>query len=147
MKKLALTSILALFPLMLLTGCSFDHDWDAAASHVPSSGADITGRWRGTWTSQADGHTGDLRCLITQKDEHTYHARFVATYAGFMHFGYELDLIGDKRMDEWVTFQGHANLGFLAGGEYRYEGLANSAKFICDYTSSADHGQFNMSRP
>ena len=72
----------------------------------PANGTDITGRWTGTWQSDA-GHSGNLRCLISKTDSQTYHARYAATYAGILHFGYEMDLQA-QREAEWVKFQGEA---------------------------------------
>ncbi|HET6252219.1 MAG TPA: hypothetical protein VFE47_31325 [Tepidisphaeraceae bacterium] len=142
-----LAAIMIFACLSMLTGCSsFDHDWDAAASAKPVGPTDMTGRWEGTWASDTDGHTGGLRCLITQTGTRTYHARYAATYGGMFHFNYEMDLEADPKFD-WVTFTGSADLGALAGGEYHYEGRADSEKFYARYTSDADRGQFNMTRP
>ena len=142
-----LFALAMLLSLVFLAGCSsFDHDWDAAAGVKPAGPTDITGRWQGTWASDADGHTGGLRCLITQTNEHLYHARYAATYGGMLHFNYEMDLTADQKFD-WVTFDGSADLGALAGGEYQYEGRANSEKFYARYRSDEDRGQFNMTRP
>jgi hypothetical protein len=43
-------------------------------------------------------------------------------------------------------FQGAANLGFMAGGVYRYEGTATPSRFHSTYTSKYDHGTFDMER-
>jgi len=132
---------------MLLGGCSaFDRDWDAAAKVQPSSPTDITGRWQGTWKSDASGHDGGLRCLITRIDPRTYHARYAATYGGIFHFGYEMDLIATPEQD-WIKFEGQADLGSMAGGVYHYEGHANAEKFYATYHCDKDHGRFDMNRP
>jgi hypothetical protein len=133
--------------LALVTGCSsFDRDWNAAASFKPASATDITGRWEGTWQSDVDNHSGGLRGLITQTGKDTYHARYAATYGGILHFNYEMDLTGQQTFD-WITFQGSADLGALAGGTYHYEGHATSERFFATYRSADDHGEFNMKRP
>src|SRR5579871_5678175 len=146
MMTMRFSSILAIglvAALLGLNGCSdFDRDWNAAAAAKPADQTDITGRWEGTWSSDANGHCGGLRCIITRLDPRSYHARYAATYAGIFHFGYEMTLIADKQND-WVQFEGSADLGSMAGGNYHYEGHANAEAFYATYKSSDDHGRFN----
>src|SRR5579871_3647987 len=60
-------------------GCSsFNHDWKQAGATPPTDG--LQGRWQGVWVSYVTGHTDQLRCLVTRKDDATYQARFRATY-------------------------------------------------------------------
>jgi hypothetical protein len=133
--------------ILLLSGCSqFERDWEAAAAVKPADSTDITGRWQGTWSSDASGHNGGLRCLMTRINSKTYHARYAATYFTILHFSYEMDLSAD-RMPEWVKFEGEADLGAMAGGVYHYEGHANAENFYATYRSNQDHGRFTMKRP
>ena len=133
--------------LSLLCGCStFEHDWEAAASAKPIGRADMTGRWQGTWASEADTHTGGLRCLITRLDDTTYHARYAATFWGIFHFSYEMDLTA-KQLPDHVIFEGEADLGAMAGGVYHYEGHADAENYEATYRCSVDHGKFTMKRP
>jgi hypothetical protein len=134
--------------LALMCGCStFDKDWKVAVdSWQPAGHTDITGPWQGTWQSEANTHSGGLRCLITRSGENAYHARFAATYWKIFHFGYEMDLAADPHLDQ-VHFDGSADLGWLAGGAYRYDGHSNSTDFYCTYHSQHDHGNFTMKRP
>ena len=74
------------------------------------------------------------------------HARYLATFGGIFHFKYEMNL-NASLLQDWVHFQGSADLGAMAGGLYTYEGDANSEKFFATYKSESDHGQFNMKRP
>lgn len=144
--RLACTLII-LACVALASGCSpFEHDWNAAAGAKPADATDITGRWQGTWTSEASGHSGGLRCLITRIDTKTYHARYAATFWSIFHFGYEMDLTAERQVD-WVHFQGEADLGAMAGGLYHYDGHANAESYSATYRSSQDHGNFVMKRP
>ena len=130
-----------------VVGCStFDHDWDAAAGVRPVSQSDISGRWQGTWSSNANSHSGDLRCLITRTDDKTFHARYAATYASILHFNYEMDLTAERE-GEFMRFAGQADLGAMAGGIYHYEGHANATDFFANYKSDGDYGRFVMKRP
>lgn len=138
---------LALFAVMA-TGCSsFDREWSEAAAISPASGNDIVGRWEGTWQSNFNGHNGGLRAIITKVDDQTHHAKFHATYQGFLSFPYELD-IKTTPSEQATSFEGEADLGALAGGMYKYTGQATSTKFHSDYSASnGDHGTFTMKRP
>src|SRR5258708_6425094 len=117
-----LQSWILILGLSLFCGCSsFDHDWNAAAGIKPQTPTDMTGRWQGEWISDANAHSGGLRCLITRGEKNTYHARYAATYGGIFHFNYEMDLTAEKQM-EWIRFEGQADLGSMAGGIYHYDG-------------------------
>jgi hypothetical protein len=131
----------------LLSGCStFDRDWHDAAGATPVNPVDITGRWQGTWESTVGTHHGDLRCIVTRTDATNYRARYAATYAGFLHFEYEIALTG-QREGEWIRFEGQADLGGMAGGVYSHEGHANATDFFATYKSSEDSGRYTMKRP
>ena len=131
---------------VLATGCStFNRDWTNAAA-VPPPTNDITGRWEGEWHSDANGHHGRLRCLITQLDGTHYRARYRASWGKIFHFGYTVDM-RVERSDNLFRFEGGADLGRLAGGMYRYDGRADSTNFVSNYKSRRDHGTFQMARP
>ena len=106
----------------------------------------IEGRWEGRWLSEVNGHSGELRCLMTRVDESRCHARFRATYGKVLHFSYAVPLSIQKHFDGW-EFSGEANLGKLAGGIYYYEGRANPTNFFSTYRSQYDHGTFELHRP
>jgi hypothetical protein len=135
--------------LMLLTaGCSsFNRDWKAAAS-MPVQPGDLQGRWQGRWISEVNGHNGDLRCIATKtgNENGTYRARFRATYAGTIKFGYTVPLQAEQKDGAYV-FTGDADLGWLKGGVYHYEGHADGMNFFSTYRCKYDHGTFQMGRP
>jgi hypothetical protein len=64
-----------------------------------------------------------------------------------------IDLKATEVSPTHYEFSGDNNLGWLAGGNYHYEGSADvtgdrqTDLFTCTYKSSADHGRFNMTRP
>lgn len=130
----------------LTGGCtSFDHDWEKAARQFPSPD-DIQGRWQGTWISQVNGHTDTLRCVITKKEDGIYKARFLARYHKVLSFGYTVPLKVQTATNEF-TFSGDANLGWLKGGLYHYEGHADATSYFSTYSCKYDHGTFQMGRP
>ena len=137
--------LIILSSLAFLCGCSgFNREWANAPS--PTGAIDIQGRWEGRWTSDKDGHTGSLKCVITETSDQRYRAHFAAVYWKVFHFAYVAELTGTLEGNA-VHLTGEEDLGGLAGGVYSYDGLADSTRFNCNYTSKYDHGKFTLSRP
>lgn len=141
-RVLILTAMLA----MLLCGCSsFGRAWKTAGQAPPSPDS-IEGRWEGCWLSDANGHTGKLRCLLSQEADGRYTAWFRATYLKILRFSYRVPLQVESHDGVW-DFQGSEDLGKLAGGVYHYAGNATSTNFSSTYDSTYDRGTFEMKRP
>ena len=121
--------LVALTGLSLLVGCSnYESKWKAAGDR-PIPPGDIAGRWQGEWVSEANTHCGGLRCVLTRTGPDTYRADYRATYWKIFSFGYSMDLHAGRREGETTYFGGAADLGWLAGGEYRYDGHATPEAF------------------
>ena len=141
MSRAALRRAGILFSIMaalsLFTGCStFDSRWNQS---------DQRGRWEGTWTSRTCGHSGRLRCImVNQKGPVAY---FKAWYGGLFTFEYRLPLRIDRREGDICYFHGEADLGWLAGGVYRYEGRVGAGTLTSTYACTGDHGVFELQRP
>ena len=139
--------ILVLACLAPLAGCStFERDWKALAGQ-PAATAEggLEGRWAGTWTSDANGHSGGLRCIITRDEHDTLRARYHATYGCCFTFEYDMPMTA-RREGEALRFAAEADLGWLAGGRYEYDGTVVGDEFTSTYTSKSDHGMFRMTR-
>ena len=132
------------------TGCAYECRWKKAGQ-TPTAGDSIDGRWSGTWQSDANGHSGGLRCIVTPAPDGHYQADFKASYACIFSFGYKMTMnVKAKDADTRpavVYFTGEADLGWLAGGKYTYEGRATPTDFFCQYKSEGDHGAFRLVRP
>jgi len=143
------TAVIAVWGAVLLlstTGCStFNRDWNASAQASPKTN-DLQGRWEGTWLSQTKGHHGSLRCLLTRETDYQYEARFHATYWKAFRFGYTVQLIVTPSEAAYQC-RGDADLGWLAGGTYHYEGTVTPTNFFSTYRAAGDHGIFQMHRP
>ena len=138
--------VLLLVPVLATFGCrSFNSDWKAAADHA-SGVDDIQGRWQGIWASDVTGHTDKLRCMISTNQEGTIKARFKANYKKVFTFGYTVPLTLQPSGTGY-TFQGEANLGWMAGGMYYYGGTVDATNFSSTYSNRYDHGVFRMGRP
>lgn len=145
--KRFLNALAALMLLSLLSGCtSFDHDWRHARMQPPARNNQPTGAWQGTWLSDVNGHTGDLRCLVTQKNDDEYEFRFKATYWKLFRFSYTVTLPVECK-PEACTFKGSEDLGYLAGGVYHYAGSIQNSNLNATYSCKFDHGIFKLSRP
>lgn len=141
----------ALVPLLLAllaitqTGCStFNRQWNEARKTNPSG---VEGAWDGHWVSEVNGHTGRLRCVVTQDPATGYRARYKATYWKIFRFAYSVPLQTVATNQSSLSFRGHADLGYFAGGVYDYEGTIRPDHFQSTYKSRYDHGVFELRRP
>jgi len=138
--------VLGLFLLMsMLGGCSsFDKNWNAfPAEH--NDGIGVIGRWYGTWTSEASGHTGELRCIVTPKSDGAYLAEYHATFMGALSAGYETTF-KPRYVGGRFQFEGTQDLGFMAGGVYTYDGEVDGDEYFANYRSKNDQGVYRMQR-
>ncbi len=107
----------------------------------------VAGRWDGAWHSEATGHQGRLRCVVTgpvnQAGDHEFF--YHATWMGFLSGGYKATHQVRKEGATYV-FKGQHKMPDWAGGLYHYEGKIQGNEFKADYKSSADHGTYTMKR-
>jgi len=80
-------------------------------------------------------------------DDHTYEARFKATYWKIFRVGYDVALLVERKPDGSFRLSGENDLGWWGGGVYHYEGDVSSTNFAATYRSRYDHGTFQMQRP
>jgi hypothetical protein len=141
-----LSTIGALLVILVLTGCSsFNRDYKRAlVGGVPAEG--IEGPWVGSWLSDKNGHNGELRGLITRLEGDVYRTRFKARYWKLFTYTSEVEFEMQPHNDGYEFF-GAKKLGWLAGGEYIYEGRVNSERFFSTYKNKWDEGTFQMERP
>ena len=131
--------------LLIFTGCStFNRDWKAAAAKPhPNS---VESAWEGSWLSDANQHSGGLRCIMEKLSDESYRARFDSTYKKILHFKSTVVLNGTMTNNVF-QFDGEAKLPKWAGGIYHYKGRADSTNFFSTYRNKYDHGTFQMTRP
>ena len=143
------SALACLIAVIWFTGCStFERDWRDARL-TPRLQDDLAGRWEGTWRSEASGHNDQLRAVIAMGSNGVYSTRFHARYKkGIFRFsfGYSVPLNVAQTNDTY-QFHGEADLGWLAGGIYRYEGSGTGTNFFSTYRCKYDHGTFQMTRP
>ena len=130
---------------LLANGCSsFNREWKKAAASQPANS--LEGRWEGKWRSDKNGHTGKLLCLLARESDTNYHARLKATYWKIFRASYAVTFTGELRDGVW-QFKGDEDLGWFAGGVYRYEGRVTPTNFFSTYRCKYDHGTFELQRP
>jgi hypothetical protein len=145
MKQRVDNLVLMALIVLLCAGCStFSHEWKTASQETALPEG-LKGRWEGTWVSDVNGHTDELKCVTKQNTDGTYRARFHAKYRKVLSFGYTVALTAQPR-DGGFIFQGSADLGWYAGGLYHYEGRADATNLTSTYTCKYDHGTFHMGR-
>ena len=120
----------------------FKRRWSQPAP-LPSTANGLQGRWVGEWISEANGHRGALRGVLTRGESGDYKASFHAVYAKVLRVCYSVQLHGTWS-DAKLKLEGEADLGALAGGIYSYRGEADETKFSCTYKCKYDHGTFQM---
>lgn len=108
-------------------------------------GAERVGRWQGEWVSSANGHRGQLRCVLTGLETQDTRACFYATYARLLRVCYCVPLAVERSADQF-HLQGETDLGKLAGGIYRYQGELTDQEFLLTYRCRYDHGTFRLHR-
>ena len=110
---------------------------------VPTQG--LSGRWIGEWISDANGHRGELKCVLEPVSPALYRAHFYASFAKIFRVGYATDLKLEES-DGLARLRGEADLGVLAGGTYRCEGEVTGSRLECRYDCRYDHGIFRLNR-
>ncbi len=120
----------------------FKHRWNQPAP-PPSAANELQGRWEGEWISEANGHHGALRCVLSQAESGGYQATFHAVYCGALRVCYTVPLHGQMSGGK-LMLEGDADLGRLAGGVYTYKGEADETELHCTYCCKYDHGAFHL---
>lgn len=147
MKILVKTFACLLLLLLSTTGCAnYERAWHHARMQAPAKPGTATGAWEGSWLSEVNGHTGRLRCLVTQKNEQEYEFHFKATYWKLFRYSYLVTLPVAQNSTGY-KFSGDEDLGYLAGGIYHYDGTIIGTNLNATYSCKFDHGTFTLHRP
>lgn len=158
-RKIRWRAIALLFHFGALGCSSFERDWQDAvaeldadgvgsrdATAAPSNEVGFEGPWEGRWRSESDGHSGQLRCLLTPIDgsKRRYVARYKARWAAIFTFEYSLPIElapGEGR----YSFDGEQDLGW-PWGIYRYQGTISTDRLTSRYQARFDRGLFELER-
>lgn len=137
---------LGLIFLTTLPSCGFA--FRSAWKKAPASTSGVEGKWSGTWHSDATGHQGTLRCVVSSPvDKKGGHEFFYhATWKKILSGSYKATHTVQKQKDGTYTFKGEHKMPDWAGGLYHYEGTIKGDDFNACYQSSMDRGTYTMKR-
>ncbi|MDF1656019.1 MAG: hypothetical protein P1U58_00325 [Verrucomicrobiales bacterium] len=138
-----------LISVAMLTSCtSFEKEWKTAvAAYEDGAIKSPEGPWAGSWTTNTNGHTGNLRAIVkeSKKNPGEYDFRYHATWAKIFSGSYTVSfpVVGsgsNYRVD------GEHNLGPF--GTFGHKGKIQGNSFTATYFSDkGDLGDFKLARP
>ncbi len=149
MNKTCLSLLGAALFVVMLGGCeSFDDRFKAASVAMPPVGQ-VTGAWTGSWQSATDADGGKLKAIVTrvegEGEGETYKVSFKASYAKILTSEHSVTLKG-QRIGSTVHFEGDKDLGFFAGGQYKYSGYMTPTEFFSTYQAQDHSGSYTLKR-
>ncbi len=131
-----------------LSGCGFNHEYKKALAAYEAGRYEApAGPWAGEWTTTTNGHSGDLRAIVTpaENEPGSYDFRYHATWAKILSGGYKVRFPVEKRGSHYVV-DGEQNLGFF--GTFGHKATIDSDSFDATYSNDkGDLGNFSLRRP
>lgn len=142
----ALLMAIMMCGLVSCAGAKFDREWKDALSRKPG---DLTGAWEGRWHSHANGHAGDLKCIVkpVQGMRDVYSFQYHATWQKFLSgvFTIQCKAVSDGPGRWSVT--GSKDLGDLLGGPFSHRAEITPQSIHAHFQSRLDHGEMDLARP
>lgn len=105
----------------------------------------LSGKWRGTWTSQTNGHHGPLKAKFRPQSDGSVRAVFTGRFAVVMPFRYTMKLQPSVAHDGSVCLSGSKKLGPILGS-YDFSARANAGTLNASYSAGRDQGNFSLRR-
>lgn len=146
-------TVLLLSPALLMAACSGIPQGWAEAKQAVSGGVD--GAWRGTWRSDVNGHSGELRAAVTPvsspsgplpAEAESRLFRFRASWAKILCAGFDLHGTVKKTGKDVWTMSGSKDLGRVFGGIFTCTGTVRGDEFKARYDAKMDRGVMEMRR-
>ncbi len=132
--------------LLFLVSCAtpgYRNAWKSAQG-APVSKAGIEGAWEGVWISDKNGHTGDLRCVVTKTGDDEYLFHYWATWAGGMKGAFKITCEAEERQGV-VHVEGSKRLPPF--GTYHHRGKLTATTFTATFRSDKSNvGSFELER-
>jgi len=134
---------------LLLTSCgSFEREWKrSVAEYRSGKTAAPAGPWTGTWTTSTNGHTGNLRAIVTpsEKKPGQYDFRYHATWAKIFSGAYTVTY-PVKKSGGTYRADGEEKLGVF--GTFGHRATITGGRFEATYSNDkGDLGKFSLRRP
>lgn len=134
---------------LFLSGCgTFHRDWKKSVAEYESGKVVApAGPWKGSWTTATNGHSGDLRAIVTpspdepgQYDFH-YHATWPPIFSGAYKVRFPVIRRGQRHLAN-----GEKKLGIF--GTFGHKATISNDSFEATYSNDkGDLGSFRMRRP
>lgn len=134
---------------LILTSCgTFERDWEqSVAEYKAGKVSSPAGPWTGTWDTRTNGHSGNLRAIVTPSGngDGQYDFRYHATWAKILSGTYTVRF-PVKRSGSGYTANGEKNLGPF--GTFGHRAKIRGNQFRATYSSDkGDLGSFLLQRP
>jgi len=139
-----------LFLLVLgLNSCAggrFERAWKQGQGQ---NAQDLTGSWEGKWLSHSNGHTGGLRCIVSQVNgsQDDYSFQYQASWGEFLRGIFTIQCKALRTGPQRWKVSGSKDLGPLLGGEFSHQGAITPQAVHAEYHSQLDHGVMELKRP
>ncbi len=104
----------------------------------------LSGRWRGRWSSESTGHSGPLNARFRQTACDEYRVVFTGRFLKIVPFRYAETLHVTGSDGTVVYLAGSSRL--LGFGTFSFDAAATGNAFNATFSSRRDRGQFNLSR-
>lgn len=135
LEKFGLPAVIVLISTLVLS----------SATYAGESAINLTGRWKGNWSSETNGHHGPLQGRFEKVNCHQYEVVFSGRFAKVIPFRYTATLDVVSKTSHGVKLAGSHRLGPIMG-TFHYQGYASSHCFVANYSSRHDEGQFRLQR-
>lgn len=142
---------LRLLPVILaalfLTSCvGYEAKWNKSVADYRAGKIKAPeGPWEGTWTTKTNGHTGDLRAIVSKAPDGEYDFHYHATWKKFLQGGYKVKFPA-KRSGSTYRVDGSKDLGIF--GAFGHKATITPSRYEATYSNDkGDLGTFSMRRP
>ncbi len=132
-----------------LTSCaSFERQWQqSVADYRDGKISSPAGPWTGTWATSTNGHTGNLRAIVSPAEgrageyDFRYHATWARIFSGAYTVRYPV-----KRSGGAYRVDGEQKLGIF--GTFGHKATITKRSFDATYSNDkGDLGKFSLRRP
>ena len=141
----------AILSVLFLTSCgSFEKKWaKSVAAYESGAVKSPEGPWQGSWTTKTNGHTGDLRAIVTESKkkpgELDFHYHATWGKKNNIQGAYKVGFPAQRRGSRTLV-DGSKSLGLF--GTFRHEATITPSQFKATYSKkSGVLGYFDMTRP
>ena len=108
------------------------------------SGEVLSGTWKGTWTSSANGHTGPLNARIDADNGNSVVVHFRGRFAKIVPFVYRSQLSLVSEDEQGTLLEGTQKLPLF--GTFTTRATVKDGQFFATFQSGKDTGEFRMTR-